>query len=208
MIEINYILIIAAAFFVVASPGPATLAIAGTSMSQGRLHGATLAAGTLTGSFFWSCSAAFGLSAIMYTNAWLFELVRYVGACYLIFLAYKASRSSIYHKDIEINSISKSSLMKTYLRGVAIHLTNPKAILFFGSLYSIGIPANTSPQDLIKVIGVVGLESLIIFQGYAYVFSIPKVRSTYLKLSRWFEAFFAVIFGAAGFKILTAKLDS
>jgi threonine/homoserine/homoserine lactone efflux protein len=177
-------------------------------MSQGRLYGATLAAGTLTGSFFWSCSAAFGLSAIMYTNVWLFELVRYVGACYLVFLAYKATRSAIHHKDVEIKSISRSSLMKTYLRGVAIHLTNPKAILFFGSLYAIGIPANTAPQDLIKVIGVVGLESLIIFQGYAYIFSIPKVRSVYLKLRRWFEAFFAVIFGVAGFKILTAKLDS
>ena len=135
MVEINYFLIITAAFFAVASPGPATLSIAGTSMSQGRLHGATLAAGTLTGSFFWSCSAAFGLSAIMYTNVWLFELVRYIGACYLIFLAYKAARSVMSDKDMEISDISSSGFMKTYLRGVAIHLTNPKAILFFGSLY-------------------------------------------------------------------------
>ena len=208
MVEINYFLIITAAFFAVASPGPATLSIAGTSMSQGRLHGATLAAGTLTGSFFWSCSAAFGLSAIMYTNVWLFELVRYIGACYLIFLAYKAARSVMSDKDMEISDISSSGFMKTYLRGVAIHLTNPKAILFFGSLYAIGIPTNTAPEDLFKVIGVVGLESLIIFQGYAYVFSIPKVRRAYLTLRRWFEAFFAVIFGVAGFKILTAKFDT
>lgn len=206
--EINYILIITAAFFVVASPGPATLSIAGASMNQGRLHGATLAAGILTGSLFWSCSAAFGLSAIMYTNAWLFEFVRYIGACYLIFLAYRAARSAISPKDMEINGIQVSSLMKTYLRGVAIHLTNPKAILFYGSLYAIGIPANTAPEDLFKVIGVVGLESLIIFQCYAYVFSISKVRRVYLKLRRWFEVFFAIIFGVAGFKILTTKLDT
>ncbi|WP_252106575.1 MULTISPECIES: LysE family translocator [unclassified Halomonas] len=206
--EINYILIITAAFFVVASPGPATLSIAGTSMNRGRLHGATLAAGILTGSLFWSCSAAFGLSAIMYTNAWLFELVRYVGACYLIFLAYRAARSAINQKDMEINGIQHSCLMKIYLRGVAIHLTNPKAILFYGSLYAIVIPSNTAPEDLFKVIGVVGLESRIIFQCYAYVFSISKVRRVYLKLRRWFEEFFAIIFGIAGFKILTAKLNT
>ena len=208
MSEINYLFIITAAFVVVASPGPTILAIAATSMSRGRLDGAILGMGTLTGSFFWSCSAAFGLSAIMHANAWLFEVSRYIGAGYLLYLAYKATRSSLKNEAIEVTSATTSNLLKTYLRGVTIHLTNPKAILFFGSFYAIVIPLNTNPFELVKIIGVVGLESFIIFQTYAFIFSIPSVRDVYTKLRRWFEALFALVFGIAGFKVLTTKLDS
>ena len=88
MQEIHYGLILVAAFVATASPGPATLAIAGTSMNSGRRHGMAIALGILTGSFIWSLSAAFGMAALMYANAWLFDLLRYFGAAYLLFLAY------------------------------------------------------------------------------------------------------------------------
>jgi len=56
MEEINYSLIVVSAIAAIASPGPATLAIAGTSMNHGRRFGGYLAAGVLTGSLFWSTS--------------------------------------------------------------------------------------------------------------------------------------------------------
>ena len=90
MQEIHYVMILIGAFVAMASPGPATLAIASTSMTQGRIKGLALASGILTGSLFWSCSAAFGLGAVLYANVWLFESLRYVGAVYLLFLAYKS----------------------------------------------------------------------------------------------------------------------
>lgn len=58
MLEIHYIPIMLAALVATASPGPATLSIAGASMSQGRTHGLILALGILTGSLIWSCAAA------------------------------------------------------------------------------------------------------------------------------------------------------
>jgi threonine/homoserine/homoserine lactone efflux protein len=68
MEEINYLLIVVSAFAAIASPGPATLAISGASMSRGRYFGLSLAAGILTGSLFWSMTAAFGLAAILHAN--------------------------------------------------------------------------------------------------------------------------------------------
>src|SRR3546814_5659941 len=64
-------LILAAALLASASPGPATLAIAGTSMKSGRKYGLTVAAGILTGSLVWSTAAAFGLGAALLANAWV-----------------------------------------------------------------------------------------------------------------------------------------
>ncbi|MCD0504670.1 LysE family transporter, partial [Bordetella petrii] len=63
--SINLTLILAAALVASASPGPATLAIAGTSMAHGRRAGMAMASGITTGSLCWSCMAAFGLGAVM-----------------------------------------------------------------------------------------------------------------------------------------------
>ena len=95
-----------------------------------------------------------------------------------------------------------------YARGLALHLTNPKAILFFGSLYSFGVPADATLGDLAMIVVAVGLQSAMVLHGYALLFSKPVVVSGYLKLRRWFEGAFAAAFGYAGLKILTAKLQS
>ncbi|UCX05746.1 LysE family translocator [Shewanella glacialimarina] len=208
MEEINYLLISLATFIGTASPGPATLAISGMSMNQGRGHGLALATGVLTGSLFWSFSAAFGLAALMYANAWLMETFRNLGACYLLYLSYKSVRSalSVRKAVVDINAISGCKLV--YIRGLLIHLSNPKALLFFGSLYTLGLPKEVNTIDLIKVIATIGLTSSGIFIGYALLFSIPKIRHVYIKSRRVFESTFAVFFGVAGVKILANKLSS
>ncbi len=207
MTEVNYALILIASFIAVASPGPATLAIAGTSMAQGRLKGSVLATGITTGSLIWSCSAALGFSAIMYTNLWLFELMRYLGASYLLFMAYKSARAAFSQSPLLIKNAKEKSLAATYYRGVAIHLTNPKAIFFFAALYAVAFPADTQLIEILTVNGLIVLQGFIVFQTYAFLFSVPKVREFYLQMKRWFEAFFAMAFGFAGFKIFTLDID-
>jgi len=93
--HIHLTLIMVAAFIAVASPGPAVLAIAGTSMKAGRRSGLIFASGVTTGSLTWSVGAAAGLSAVMLANAWLIEAIRYFGAAYLLFLAFKSARSAL-----------------------------------------------------------------------------------------------------------------
>ncbi|MEH6738596.1 MAG: LysE family transporter [Sulfitobacter sp.] len=207
LLEINLPLILIAALVASASPGPATLAIAGTSMASDRASGLSLALGITTGSLIWSVSAALGLGAIMLANAWIFEVIRYFGAAYLMYLAYKSARSAISSKEINVKSMNGNK-RTLFTKGLLLHVTNPKAILFFGSLYSLGVPAGSSFQDLVIVISVVGIQSFFIFHGYALLFSSKAMTRLYLRLRRWFEGAFAIGFGAASFKILTARLQS
>lgn len=206
MQDINLLLILGAALVAVASPGPATLAIAGTAMQQGRPRGLALAAGVTTGSFIWSVSAAFGLAAIMMANAWVFELIRYVGAGYLLYLAVRSARSALRPGTPQPTTMQTPSLRSAFAKGLALHLTNPKAILFFGSLYAIGVPPGTAPGDLLVVILAVGIQSSLVFHGYALMFSNPTLTRGYLRLRRPLEALFAVAFASAGWRILTARL--
>ena len=205
--EINLSLILLAALVATISPGPATLALAGTSMASGRASGLALASGITTGSLMWSLAAALGLGAVMLANAWVFELIRYFGAAYLMYLAYKAARSALSKKDLSTRSITGNK-RSIYIKGLVLHLTNPKAILFFGSLFSLGLPPGTGFKELALVIAAVGMQSFILFHGYALLFSSQAMTRIYLQLRRWFEAAFAFGFGAASFKILITKVES
>jgi len=205
IVDINLSLILLAALVAMASPGPAILAIAGTSMRSGRRSGLALALGITTGSIVWSLSAALGLGALMMANAWVMEVIRYCGSAYLLFLAFKSAKSAFTPGDMKVRPLTGDHVA-LYAKGVALHVTNPKAILFFGSLYSIGIPSDASASQLATVIVAVGILSFVIFHGYALLFSTPLVTRQYLRLRRWFEAAFAVGFGLASLKVLTARL--
>lgn len=207
MTDINLHVILFAAFLAAGSPGPATLAIAGTSMASGRRSGLALASGVTTGSFIWSVAAAFGLGAVMAANVWVFEIIRYVGAGYLAWLAFKSARSAWSSSKLATRDMAPSTPRRAYAKGLALHLTNPKAVLFFGALYAIGVPPGTGPSALFTVILAVGVQSAILFHLYALIFSSTKVAAAYAGARRWFEGFFAISFGAIAFKVLTAKVD-
>ncbi len=205
--NINIVFILFAGFVAMASPGPATLTIAGTSMASGRVHGFALAAGVTTGSVMWSTAAAFGLGAIMVANAWVFQVLRYIGAAYLLFLAVKSAKSALTQHSGLIPSPLKTTIGNSYAKGLALHLTNPKAVLFFGALYSVGIPAGSSPKVLLSIIFALGLLAATIFFGYAFLFSSESLANYYIRSRRWFESVFAFAFGAAALKIFTTKIS-
>lgn len=198
-------LILIAAFIAGASPGPATLTIASMSMQAGRRAGLTLASGVLCGSLMWSVAAALGLSAVMAANAWVFEVFRYIGAGYLAWLALKSARSAL-TPSADAAPLAPVQAKGAFRKGLALHLTNPKAILFFGALYSVGVPVGTSALGLATVIASVAGVSAMIFLGYAVLFSNPKMRAGYLRLRRGLDALFAVALGAAAVRIFTARL--
>lgn len=207
MENINYFLIVFSAIAAIASPGPATLAIAGASMEKGRLFGLYLSLGVLTGSLIWSMLAAFGLAAVLKSNIWLFENLKYLGALYLLYLSYKSLKSALTSRPPNIAKVQLHSISSSYLKGLLIHLTNPKAILFFSALYSIGVPTTATPQDLLSVVVVVGAVSSAVFIGYALLFSHAGVRNFYIRSKSIFEGVFAMFFGTASFKLISSDIQ-
>ena len=205
MVDVNIPLILAAGLIASVSPGPATLAIAGTSMERGRVQGVVIALGIFSGSIAWSASAAAGIGALMLVNLWVFEVIRYFGAGYLLFLAFQAARGARSDQQLNTRAV-QGRLRRVYLQGLLLHLTNPKAVLFFGSIYTIGIPPGAQLSQLLTVMVLLALISFSVFVVYALLFSTPMATKLYLRARRWFQAVFAVGFAAAGLKILTARL--
>lgn len=185
------------------SPGPATLAISGTSMGQGRKTGLQLAAGVTVGSAIWGIAAALGFSAIMLSNAWLFNAVRYVGAAYLLYLAIKSLRSAWKGADL---TPAKPTRVGAFGKGLMLHLTNPKAVLGWGASYSVLMTPDAQPMSIALLFCALIATSAFVFLGYAVLFSSPPIARGYLKLKRAFDLLFGLLFGAASLKLLTTKM--
>ena len=185
------------------SPGPATLAISGTAMASGRGAGLAIASGVITGSAALGIAAGLGMSAVMLAHAWVIEVVRYAGAAYLLWLAVKSLRRAVVGAPV---SAANSSRSKVFWKGVALHLTNPKAILSWGAIYAIALPADAGPVAVWQLFMALILTSMVVFWGYAVLFSHARISRNYARASRWFDAGFGVLFGLASIRILTARL--
>lgn len=185
------------------SPGPATLTISATSMDQGRAAGLAVAAGVVLGSATWGVAAGLGLSAVMLSHVWLIETVRYAGAAYLLYLAIKSLRSAWRGTTARPVSVPHRKLFR---KGLLLHLTNPKAILAWGSIYAISLRPEASVASVWGLFVALILASMVTFFGYALLFAIPRIGRGYRAAKRGFDALFGLLFGAASVKILTARL--
>ncbi|MGR3815488.1 MAG: LysE family translocator [Cognatishimia activa] len=186
------------------SPGPATLAISGAAMGGGRAAGLAMAAGVVAGSASWGVAAGLGMSALMLANAWIFEVIRYLGAGYLLYLAVKSLKSALNGGGLAMQTVSVERL---FVKGFLIHITNPKAILAWGAIYAIALPAGAGAAQVWQLFGLLIVTSMFVFFGYGILFSNPAIVRGYTAAKRWFDSIFAALFGAASLKILTARLE-
>src|SRR3977135_2331521 len=85
----HFPLFLAAGILLNLTPGPDTAFILGRTLAGGRRAGVASALGISVGSICHTCAAAVGLSAFLATTAWAFTVVKFAGACYLIYLGVK-----------------------------------------------------------------------------------------------------------------------
>jgi threonine/homoserine/homoserine lactone efflux protein len=186
------------------SPGPATLTISGTSMAHGRGMGLRLASGVIVGSATWGIAAALGVSAIMMANVWLFNVIRVLGAGYLLYLAVKSLISAWQSAKPKAQDVSRAG---AFGKGLMLHLTNPKAVLGWGAIYAVALTPDAQPISVMLLFCALILTSMVVFWGYAILFSSAPIARGYLRLKRWFDLTFGLLFGAASLKLLTTKLS-
>ena len=110
-------------------PGPSVLYIVTRSMDQGRSAGLVSVLGIHTGTIVHVAAAALGLSAILASSAVSFQVVKYAGAAYLIWLGVKALRER--HQEASEGRDRERSLSRIYAQGVVVNVLNPKTALFF-----------------------------------------------------------------------------
>lgn len=122
------VFVIAASVLLI-TPGPAVLYIVARSIDQGRMAGIVSVLGIAVGTLFHIAAAAFGISALLMSSAVAFNLVKYAGAAYLIYLGL---RKLIAREELQPQELKKNKkLSSIFYEGIVVNLLNPKTALFF-----------------------------------------------------------------------------
>lgn len=204
--SLHQLLLVFAAYVIAAgSPGPSNMRIMGVAMHQGREAALMLAAGVVTGSMFWGLMAATGISAILTRYAEALIILKIFGGLYLLFLAIKAGRAALVSDEVAARTTpveAASSGFSLYRRGLLMHLANPKSVLAWIALVTLGLGPGATWHTVVAILSGCAVLSVVVFCGYALLFSTAPMVRLYRRARRWIEGVLAVFFGFAGLRLL------
>jgi len=131
MIEQNTLfLFIIANILLALTPGPDNIYVLTQGITRGKKAAFITTLGFASGVIVHTSAAAFGITVIFQTSQVAFDVVKYLGALYLIYLAYQAFK----HRNEPLNlseSINKSEFKKLYFKAFIMNILNPKVAIFF-----------------------------------------------------------------------------
>ena len=144
-------LFVAAAVVLLITPGPAVLYIVTRSVEQGRLAGLVSALGIHVGTLVHVAAAAFGVSALLLSSALAFDIVKYLGAIYLVYIGVRKLMG--WDQPSGGREVAPRSLRQLFGQGVVVNILNPKTALFFLAFL---------PQFVDVSKGAVGVQILVL----------------------------------------------
>ena len=142
---------VVAALILLVTPGPAVLYVVARSVDQGRLAGIVSVLGIGVGTLFHVAAAALGLSALLVSSALAFNVVKYVGAAYLIYLGLRRLFDRSELKPVE--KAEPKKLSHIFYQGIVVNVLNPKTALFFFAFL---------PQFINPALGNVAWQTLLL----------------------------------------------
>ena len=180
-----------AALALLVVPGPSVLYIVTRSMDQGRMAGVASVLGVHTGTLVHIAAAAAGISALLISSAVAFNVVRFAGAAYLVYIGLKRLLGK--DEPVGVEQSSPRRLSRIYYQGVVVNVLNPKtALFFFAFLPQFVDPSKGAAWLQIVVLGLVFIGIGILSDGtYALAASTLAGRLKNSKHWHRFQRYFA-----------------
>jgi threonine/homoserine/homoserine lactone efflux protein len=196
--------------FALVSPGPDFAVVVRQSIHGGRRAAIFTSMGITTGIFFHMGYALFGLGWLLSRYPFLLEGMRYAGAACLAFLGVKSLRAGILaarasgsvplrfntstteeeNLCLDVSAQSdrgKTRFFSAFFLGFYVNLSNPKAVLFFISVFtSIVVPGAPLSHKIIYSLWVI-ITTAIWFICVSRLFSKEKIRAAFLRRVHWFD---------------------
>ena len=193
-------------FIVVISPGTGVLFTLATGLSRGARASIVAAFGCTLGIVPHLAAAIMGLAALLHTSALAFQIFKYLGVAYLLFMAWSTLRESGALK-VEKEVGARSALQVT-VTAILINILNPKLSIFFLAFLPQFISAGEAQplSRMLELSGVFMLMTFVVFVGYGlfaasirdHVISRPRVLT-------WMRRTFAAAFVALGAKLALSE---
>ena len=188
---------------VAASPGPAFLAVSRTAIGTSRTAGLIAAAAMATGALVWAVATFFGLHVLFAQAPWLYDALRLGGAAYLIYLGIGMLREA-WRGGLQAEVLAVAG-RATFLRCLAVQLSNPKAAVFFGSIFVTLLPTDAPLWVKGAALAILAMNEFGWYALVALVLSAPKARRIYSQAKRALDALFGGFLTVLGLKLALSR---
>lgn len=193
-------------FCALITPGPDFFLVSQTAVSRSRKDAVLVAFGICLGAMVWSLLALMGLNIIFEKMAWLKQGLLVAGGLYLCWLGYQMLRSAFSKGEQSIKEIVlPQSPYLFFMKGLLTNLSNPKAVIYFGSVFSLFLANPLFDQHHSLLFIIIAIETLLWFLVVAFVFSLPTFRTAYQNFAKWIDGISGGIFTLVGFYLIGSR---
>lgn len=196
--------------FAIVSPGADLAMVMRQAIVHGRRQAIVTSFGIGTSLMFHVTYTILGLGLIISQSVYLFNIVKWFGVAYLIYIGVKSLRASKTDMTVTASAgdeprLSEQSALKAFTLGFAANALNPKPVFFFLSIFSTVVGAHT-PISIKFGYGLVMASCLIVwFIAVSMFMTTPRMRAAFGRASQWIDRTSGVVFIALGIKLATEK---
>ncbi len=183
----EFLTVVVVHLLAVASPGPDFAIMIRQALIQTRRNALLSAAGIGLGILIHVSYSLLGIGLLIQQSVMLFTVLKIIGAAYLSWIAIQALRAKPGNPSVEAGKARPQSAMAAFRLGFLTNVLNPKATLFFVSLFSVIISPGTPPLVLAGYGIYMALATGIWFSGVAVFFSLGQVRQIFDRFGHWLD---------------------
>jgi threonine/homoserine/homoserine lactone efflux protein len=156
----------------------------------------------MVGALVWAAAALFGLQALFARFDWLHLAFRIGGAIYLVYLAvqlWRHARDPL--PEIAVGGAVRTTGWQGFLRALLLQLSNPKIMVFFGSIFLSLLPAQSPGWLDGTALAIVAVNEFTWFALLALLFSGEGARAFYRRVKLWLDRLMGGVLGLLGLKL-------
>lgn len=189
------------------TPGPDFFFVSQTAVSRSRKEAMMGVLGITGGVMVWSGVALLGLNLILEKMAWLHSIIMVGGGLYLCWMGYQMLRGA-FKKEVateEMPAVELAHGGRSFLKGLLTNLSNPKAIIYFGSVFSLFVGDSVGGAQRWGLFVMIALETFAWFTLVASLFALPRMRRGYQRLARWIDGMAGALFTGFGIHLIISR---
>ncbi len=185
------------------SPGPNVLVVTQTAASRSRRAGVLVALGVASGAALWSGAALLGLSLLFAQVAGLYGALTLLGGVYLLYIAVRLWRGA--DRPLVLTpgeQASAQSDAQAYQLGLLTNLTNPKALVFYGSIFAALLTPDLPTWVKAAAFSIIVANSTLWHVALACLFSTESTQRFYQRAKGWIDRIAALALALLGLRLM------
>lgn len=199
------------------TPGPDFFLVTQVAVSHSRREALMTVIGITLGVALWAIVALLGLHVLVERLPWIQTILYFAGGSYLSYLGFVLLRAAIKQvkrqrhsqNDDAINlatapeiKIEQRYQNRLLLKGLFTNLANPKALIYFGSVFVLFVGGQVSNIVRVEIFALVVIETFLWFMLVSILFSLPKLKSIYEKLGAYIDGIAGIFFLGFGLNLI------